>query len=138
MELGQLAGRLEQAVLVRSSGMGTAVMTYFGFALADSMFSGDCTITRRLLTAEEVQKLVQQGVEPCLNPSHQATIDAMRERFDINVPIPISPPQVNLKPGDSLVVMGVRGLPRLTDRHEYNAEEIAMATFSFAAYTVVS
>jgi len=110
--------------------------TYFGFALADSMFSGNCQITRRVLSVEEVRALVAQGVESCCNPSHKATIDAMRSRFGIDVSIPETPPRVTLGSGDSVVVMGVRGLPRLTDRHEYTEEEIAQATFSFAMYTV--
>lgn len=110
--------------------------TYFGFALADSMFSGECTITRRTLTAEAVKELVQRGVVPCLNPSHEATIKAMQTRFGIDVPIPEKPPQVSLGNGDAVIVMGVRGLPRLTDRHEYTDEEIANATFGFAVYTV--
>ena len=109
---------------------------FFGFALADSMFSGDCTISRRELTADEAVELVQQGVLPCLNPSHEATIRAMEARFGIVVPIPETPPRVVLGPNDSVLVMGVRGLPRLTDRHEYSEEEVASATFSFALYTV--
>lgn len=110
-------------------------MKYFGFALADSMFTGDCTIRRRALTVEEVKEMVKEFV-PCLNPSHQATIDAMRARFNIDVTIPDQPPRVVLGAGDSVVVMGVRGLPRLTDRHEYTADEIAAATFAFTEYTV--
>lgn len=110
--------------------------TFFGFALADSMFSGECEITRRELDVEKVKARVAQGVEPCLNPSHQATIDAMRQRFGIEIPIPETPPRVVLGIGDSIIVMGVRGLPRLTDRHEYNAEEIEKATFAFSIYTV--
>ena len=101
------------------------------------MFSGDVTITRRALPVEEVQLLVAAGVEPCLNPSHQATIAAMRGRYGIDVPIPITPPQVVLSRGDSVVVMGVRGLPRLTDRHEYTDEEVARATFTFSRYDVL-
>lgn len=109
---------------------------YFGFALADSMFNGDCTIVRKALTAEEVKAMAQE-LTPCLNPSHKATIDAMRARFDIDVEIPEQPPRVSVGIGDSVVVMGVRGLPRLTDRHEYTEEEIAAATFSFSEYTVI-
>ena len=112
--------------------------TFFGFALADSMFSGDCAIQRKTLTADEVGAMAEAGVlTPCLNPSHQATIDAMRSRFGIDVAIPETPPRVSLGVGDSVVVMGVRGLPRLTDRHEYTEEEIAQATFSFSVYTVI-
>lgn len=110
--------------------------TFFGFALGDSMFVGDCRIERRVLTVEETRERVAQGVESCCNPSHAATIAAMRARYGIDVPIPATPPRVELQAGDSLIVMGVRGLPRLTDRHEYTEEEIAKATFSFAEYRV--
>ena len=109
---------------------------YFGFALADSMFAGNCDIHRQALTADEVKAMAGE-LTPCLNPSHQATIAAMRQRYGIEVEIPDTPPKVVLKPGDSIVVMGVRGLPRLTDRHEYTEEEIAQATFSFSEYTIV-
>ena len=111
--------------------------TFFGFALADSMFDGACTIERRPISVEEVRELVEQGaVEPCLNPSHRATIDAMRVRYGIEVLIPDAPPRVAVQAGDAVVVMGVRGLPRLTDRHEYSEEEIAQATFTFSVYRV--
>ncbi|MEK7174424.1 MAG: hypothetical protein AAB759_02070 [Patescibacteria group bacterium] len=112
--------------------------TFFGFALADSMFAKAAGIRRRSLTVEEAKAVVQQGVESCCNASHAATIAAMRERFGIDVPIPEAPPRVELKLGDRLVVMGVRGLPRLTDRHEYSAEEIEGATFAFSIYEVES
>lgn len=109
---------------------------YFGFALADSMFVGNAVIRRRELSIDEVRELVGTGVEPALNPSHTATISAMRERYGIDVEIPDAPPRVQVGSGESVVVMGVRGLPRLTDRHEYTAEEINSATFSFSMYTV--
>lgn len=113
--------------------------TFFGFALADGMFAGvgECTIARRPMEVSEVRAMAEAGeLTPCLNPSHKATIDAMRQRFGINVPIPEKAPFAALSHGDSLVVMGVRGLPRLTDRHEYTEEEIAAATFQFSEYTV--
>ena len=111
---------------------------YFGFALADSMFAGmgDCVINRRALSIQEAKALIAGDMESCLNPSHKATIDAMQSRFGIHIEIPRTPPRVQLAKGDSLVVMGVRGLPRLTDRHEYTEKEIAEANFSFSLYTV--
>lgn len=114
-------------------------MVYFGFAVADSMFAamGDCLIRRTKLAVETVREMAAQGVlTPCLNPSHTATISAMRQRFDIDIDIPERPPQVALRSGDSVIVMSVRGLPRLTDRHEYTPEEVATATFEFAMYSV--
>ncbi len=110
--------------------------TFFGFALADSMFAGNCNIERRSLTVEEVAARIARGVISCCNPSHEATIRAMRDRFGLSVSIPQAPPRVELRPGDSVIVMGVRGLPRLTDRHEYTDEEVAQATFLFSEYRV--
>ena len=115
--------------------------TFFGFALADSMFTGDCTISRQVISPEQASDVIASAIKhgsfkSCLNPSHVATIEAAKSRFGIEVEIPISPPQVSLKFGDKLVVMGVRGLPRLTDRHEYSAEEIEKAAFSFSLYEI--
>lgn len=114
--------------------------TYFGFALADSMFAdtGRCVIERIPLEPEEARLMALRGeLTPCLNPSHQATIDAMRSRYGIEIEIPETPPRVAVGHGDSVIVMGVRGLPRLTDRHEYTEEEISQATFSFSRYNVL-
>ena len=118
--------------------MGNTKKTFFGFALADGMFAtaGACQIVRRPLSVEQVATKVAEGVVSCCNPSHIATIDAMRARFGLHVEIPETPPRVALARGDAVIVMGVRGLPRLTDRHEYTAEEVAQATFEFSEYTV--
>ena len=111
---------------------------FFGFAIADSMFKGDVVIKRRTLDVEQVREMIEAGVVPCLNPSHVATIDAMEARYGLSVAIPEKAPQVSLNVGDSVIVMGVRGLPRLdATRHEYTSEEIASATFSFSIYTVL-
>lgn len=110
--------------------------TFFGFALADSMFGGDCLISRRVLSVEEAKNMVEAAI-PCINPSHAATINAMRGHYGIDMIIPETPPQVKLNKGDSLIVMAVRGLPRLTDRHEYTEDEIVQATFEFTYYTVI-
>lgn len=113
------------------------MQTFFGFGLADGMFpAGECTIARRDLTPDEARAVIEQGVVPCLNPSHALTIGVMRERFGVNVPIPERAPIVALKSGDRLLVMGVSGLPRLEGRHEYTAEEITAAKFRFGLYTV--
>lgn len=109
---------------------------FFGFGIADSMFTGDIVIRRRDLTVEDVREIVTKGVEPCLNPSHAESIRVMRERFGLNVLIPEKAPVVKLSAGDSLVLMAISGLPRLEGRHEYTAEEVAGAKFRFAIYSV--
>lgn len=114
--------------------MNSKANLYFGFALSDSMFEGNVRIERRELDAEGAKKLIALGVISCCNVSHQATITAMSVRFGIEVEIPETPPHVVLKEGDSLIILGVRGLPRMVNRHEYTDEEIAQATFSFSRY----
>lgn len=111
---------------------------FFGFAVADSMFpSTEVVIRRNVLQTADAVDLITSGVEPCLNPSHQATISAMGSRFGIEVKIPEKAPIVKLGVGDQLLVMSVRGLPRLdATRHEYTAEEIASASFVFSLYVV--
>jgi hypothetical protein len=110
--------------------------TYFGFALANSMFSGDCIISRQAMHLENSEKQEIEASVNCCNASHSATVEAAKEKFGLRLEIPEKPPTVALKQGDSIIVMGVRGLPRLTDRHHYTAEEIEAATFEFVKYTV--
>lgn len=110
--------------------------TFFGFGIAPSMFPGNCNITRTELSPTGAKNLIEAGVVPCLNPSHAATIAAMRERFGIDCEIPGKAPVVKLEYGDSLLVMGVSGLPRLEGRHEYTNEEIAAARFDFSLWRV--
>jgi len=113
--------------------------TFFGFGLAPSMFEGDGTLEFRQLSADQARELVAEAtaegtLQSCLNPSHKLTIDAMRSRYSIDVPVPDKAPFANLAAGDSLLTMGVRGLPRLEDRHEYTKEEVASATFTFTVW----
>ena len=109
--------------------------TYFGFAIADSMLPEEAVVCKRKLSIEEAKKLIQGSV-PCINFSHTATIKALVERFGIQVHVPKRPPIVNLQFGDVLIVMSVRGLPRLTDRHHYTSEEIEGASFIFSKYEI--
>lgn len=110
---------------------------YFSFAVADGMFSGEhVNLRREVISVERVREMVAAGVIPALNPSHVATISAMRTRYGIEVEIPQRAPMVSLLEGDSLIVMSVRGLPRREGVAEYTAEEIAAATFVFSLWTV--
>ena len=114
-------------------------MRFFSFAIADSMFSGNVTVARKTLTASEAVDMVSEGVTSALNPSLAATIAAAAARFGLRPEIPETAPRVSLVVGDSLIVMGVRGLPRLgADRHEYTPEEIAGASFEFSLWEVIS
>lgn len=100
--------------------------TYFGFAIADSMFPETCKVTRTTLRVDEVI-----NAKMCLNPSHAAIA-----RFNLPITIPKSPPRVILFKGDVVIVMSVRGLPRLENRHEYTQQEIDNAIFVFGEWKV--
>lgn len=112
---------------------------YFGFALADSMLEKVVTIDRFALGVNGAKHNIARAFEngelvPCLNPSHVPTINAMKKKFGIEVDIPTKAPIVQMESGDDLIVMSVRGLPRLEGRHEYTEEEINSANFTFALY----
>lgn len=121
---------------------------FFGFAVADSMFIQDsvtkATIIERVaLNIDDVEYIInndKRDFVPCVNPSHVPTIKALKERFPSiakNVVVPERAPSIQLEVDDSLIVMSVRGLPRLEGRHEYTKGEIENADFSFSIYNVV-
>jgi len=112
--------------------------TFFGFAVADGMFAGDVTVTRKVISVEAVRELIGAGVIPALNPSHVSTISAMQKRFGLMVEVPAKAPMVKLGTGDKLVLMSVRGLPRREGVAEYSDSEISSASFEFSVWEVIS
>ncbi|MEI7719755.1 MAG: hypothetical protein WCI89_00925 [bacterium] len=112
--------------------------TYFGFAIADGMFPASTRVSRQPLEPHNVAALLQyRDIVSCCNPQHKATVDAAKARYGLDIPVPEKAPLVSLHPGDRVIVMSVRGLPRLEEnRHEYTQEEIARATFTFGLWTV--
>ena len=114
-------------------------MKYFGFAIADGMFPVEATVTRRPVAACDVAAVLAAGYTSCCNPQHRSTLAAAKARFGLDITVPEKAPLVSLKPGDSVMVMSVRGLPRLEEnRHEYTTTEIEKASFVFGLWTVVS
>lgn len=112
------------------------VMKFFGFAIADSMFPADCTVKRNaILSVQEVRDYIADA-QMCVNPSHQPTLEVAKVKYGLEIQVPEKAPQISLKSGDSVVVMSVRGLPRLEGRHEYTTQEIEQAKFAFGLWTV--
>lgn len=138
---------------------------YFGFAVADGMFPADCEVTRKALSLDDVKVLlavkaedklslhsatqgrvanlgnnrfvaIEGEVISCCNSSHEATVVALKQRFGLDVAMPATPPQINLQSGDSIIVMSVRGLKRLTESRHYSEEEVKAASFVFGLWTV--
>jgi len=114
-------------------------MKYFGFAIADGMFPPTASVTRRPVTVDEVRELLASGYSSCCNPQHKSTLLAAKARYGLDITVPEKAPLVSLKPGDQVIVMSVRGLPRLEEnRHEYTDAEVEKANFVFGLWTVVS
>lgn len=111
--------------------------TYLGFNIEDSMFRGTCLIRREELTQAEFCRILQLGVVSCLNRSHPATIRGLKVRLGVDVSVPPTPPRIQLQPGDSILLVTLRGLPRHTERYQYTDEEVARATFIFSRYTLI-
>lgn len=111
---------------------------YFAFAIADSMFTGDVTVTRRAVSIEEVRQMKEWGFISALNPSHKATVEAMHEKYGLDIQVPATAPKVTLEKGDKLVLMSVRGLPRREgETAHYTKEEIEAASFVFSLWSVL-
>lgn len=110
--------------------------TFVGLAMSSTMFRGDCTILREELSADEAKGLLSGDVLSCCNPSHSATLVALRERYDIVVLIPETAPKVTLEPGDSLLVLSARFSRRLNEGEKFSPEEVAAANFEFVVYLV--
>ena len=95
----------------------------------------DGKLSIKTIPPEQAKAIVAVGVVSCLNPSHKASIEVMESRFGVKVEIPPKAPSVRLQNGDRILVMGIGGLPRLENRHEYSPEEVAGAKFTFVLFT---
>lgn len=115
-------------------------MTVFiSLALSDTMFPDACSASKRSLEPEEIRFMLEgsgnYSVVSALNPSHATTIDAIRRRFDLELPIPERAPKVQLEAGDFLVVVQAQ-LPRLAEGQVHSQETIDTAVFKFSLWTV--
>ncbi len=117
-------------------------MTYFGFAVAHSMFrtfdNTNSIITRSPISIKEIkEKLLEGELQSFCKPINRATIEAINKKFNLNIPTLKRPVFIELGPLDSVIVVSVDNLPRLEKEGEYNNEEICNAQFSFVIYTVL-
>ena len=74
---------------------------YLGFALSDSMFSGNVVARRRPIeSVESVKMWIRNvGVTVVANPSHAPTFRALRRRFGLDIEPPERAPRVTLAEG---------------------------------------
>ena len=107
--------------------------TYIGLALSAQMVSG----TGRLAFEQvPIDQIKVDGLVSCANPSHKASLEALKTRYGIDIPVSDKAPKVSLvNVGDAIIVLQITGLPRET--REFTTEEVAKAGFSAMKFTIV-
>jgi hypothetical protein len=104
-------------------------MVYISLSFSASMLSGSGSLDFQPIKLEDVKTFIYNSqYVSCVNPSHKTSLDALKVRYGIEIPIPEKATKVLLESGDTMVVLQINGLPRET--REFTAEEVAKATFS--------
>lgn len=119
--------------------------TFISLASSATMFPAvpfGGTIITSQLTPEMIQRrLAHPGlVVSALNTSHSSTIEAIRRRYGMELPLPsLAPeqraPQVKLAPGDELFIVQAT-LPRLNEGETHSDETVQKAPISFLRWRV--
>lgn len=112
--------------------------TFISLAASATMFPSDGTIRTSALTNSGVKARMERvQVVSALNPSHATTIDAIRRRFDLELPLPPPgpAPKVALQPGDELFIAQAT-LPRLKEGDVHSQATVDAAPISFVRWRV--
>lgn len=114
-------------------------MIYISLAVSATMFPEQCSIKCEPCSAEMVQDILdvhpEHDIVSALNPSHATTIDVIRRRHNLDLPIPERAPKVALQAGDSLVIIQAN-LPRLAEGDVHSEETVQNAPISFRFWSV--
>ena len=114
----------------------TTMTTFISLAISDTMFPTSADLEKRPLTADAVRRIVESGnIESAVNKSHTSTIDVIRRKFAINLPIPAVTPKVSLQSGDTLIVIQAQ-LPRLAEGEVHTPETVENARIAFSEWSV--
>jgi len=76
-----------------------------------------------------------ESAQSVVNPSHTTTIQALKDKYGLNIDIPKEPVSITLQDGDSILV-AEHNLPRLSENRHYSTEEIDNANIRFYKYTL--
>jgi len=109
--------------------------TFISLAVSDTMFP-DGEFRRETIAPADVQVALDRGVQSALNPSHASTIDVIKRKFGLDLPVPEKAPQIALNPGDSLIVVQAR-LPRLAEGEVHDQATVAGAPITFSRWTAL-
>ncbi len=109
--------------------------TFVSLAVSATMFPVNGRIMMESVSPKDVRSILESDIVSTLNPSHVSTIEAIRRKFDINLPIPEKAPKVLLGNGDSVLIIQAQ-LPRLAEGEVHSDETVANAPISFRLWTV--
>jgi len=111
---------------------------FVSLAVSATMFPERGQIVMRETNADDIRAyLADAGADviSALNPSHASTLEVIRRKFDLALPIPERAPKVVLVPGDSLIIIQAN-LPRLAEGERHSDETVAGAPISFRLWNV--
>ena len=109
--------------------------TYISLAISDTMFPDSASLSKKSINHDDLRLILQGPVLSALNPSHKSTIDVIKRKFWIDLPIPERAPKVSLVSGDQLVVIQAQ-LPRLAEGEIHSAETVENAQIKFSLWKV--
>ena len=114
-------------------------MLYFNFTFSSGMLpKGEVHILKKDLSLKEARDLISQNkIEVCANPSHKETFAILRERYKMEIEVPLKPTKVILEKGDGLIVAQVVNLPRLSNNHQYKKRLLEKAKIRFMLIKII-
>jgi hypothetical protein len=110
--------------------------TFVSLAISDTMFPDNASLSKQSISSDDVRLILQGSqVLSALNPSHKSTIDVIKRKYWIDLPIPDKAPKVSLQSGDQLVVIQAQ-LPRLAEGEAHSQETVENAKIKFSLWRV--
>jgi hypothetical protein len=110
--------------------------TFLSLATSSSMFPLRGRINMVPLTPEMVKgALIGINVVSAVNKSHTTTLDVIKRKFGIDLPVPDKAPKVFLQPGDSLIIVQAN-LPRLNEGEVHSSATVESAEITFRLWEV--
>ena len=115
--------------------------TFLSLATSATMFPANCNIAVEEMFPQHVREIIEElPVVSALNVSHASTIDAVKRRYSIVLPLPqgSDAPKVALVPGDRLIIVQAAFKRRLAQGEQYSDEEVAATPISFKSWRVIA
>jgi len=109
---------------------------YISLAVSATMFPVAGEIYMEECTPAQVSIAIRRrGAVSAANPSHKATLDAIKRKYNIEIPVEEKPPKVKLQDKDELIIVQAH-LPRLAEGEVHSDETVREAKITFHRWIV--